>query len=91
MAETTMTKIMLDCMMNNNGLPEYLRQAVKSQGGCHGEAIEATQEYVHEIVSASLEGLVLPGFAIEIIRHAIDDCIDWRFLSERLLAEPELN
>lgn len=90
MAATTMTRIMLDCMMED-GFRESIRSAVERHGFDHALAVDAVEQFLHQTVYESLDGSSIPDFAHRIIEHALSQCVDWRFVSERVLADPEDN
>lgn len=91
MSGTTMTKIMLDSMLGNRDLPEHLKTVAVQHGLDHSAAVVMAQEFVQQVVETSLQDAMLPDFAREIISHAIESQIDWRFIGERMLVSPEEN
>lgn len=89
--QTTVTRIMLSSMMDNNGLPEHLRREARDAGLTHAQAVAMCERFVRGVVSASLDGSMMPDFAQDILDHALSTLVDWRFLGERLLTDPESN
>lgn len=86
--QTTMTRIVLDSMLQHRDLPQHLKTQAAAHGLDHGSAVEMAQEYVKEVVEASMADSLLPDFAQQIICHALTSQIDWRYIGERMLVSP---
>lgn len=91
MQTTTMTRIVLDEILRTSELPEYIKSEASQNGLAHADAVALAEGCLKVFVETSLCESVLPTFAQQIISHALTSQIDWRFISERVLASPESN
>lgn len=91
MVATRQTKIMLNAMIGNADLPEYLRCKTSELGLSHSESISYAADYIEQVVAASMNGSTMPDFASEILVHTLVDLVDWRYVAEALLVTAEAN
>jgi hypothetical protein len=91
MPTTTATRIILDCMLENNGFPEFLRKKTSDAGLKGHDALQYCERATKKVVEGSLEGSLMPDFAQEILTQALAESVDWQYIARRLLADPVAN
>jgi hypothetical protein len=91
--KTTVTRIILDLVLSEPAIAAGLRRAVDSQADCNSrdECVAAATSCVQQLIESEMEGSLLPDFAEQILRVAILQHCDWRFVGERVLCSPETN
>lgn len=91
MPTTTATRIILDCMLENNGFPEYIRKKASDAGLTGSDAVLYCERATKRVVEGSLEGSMMPDFAQEILNQALTESVDWQYIARRLLVDPVAN
>jgi hypothetical protein len=89
--ESTATRIVLDCVMSSDGLPDHLRRLTAGANADHSHAVQMASDFVKQVIEECMEDSYLPEFAQQILRLTLDSHVDWSFIGERLLSQPEHN
>jgi hypothetical protein len=91
-SKTTPTRIIVEAILDDGGnLSDRLRSLAAERGLDHAHAVVMAEEYVKQIIETSLEGSLLPEFAMNILSHSLMSQVDWRYVGERALVSPENN